>query len=82
MPDVKTVDGIPMERARVMADPAAIDAYYAKIAELIDGVPREFVLNTDETEFSDDIDAWEERVIVPAIYPHATIPISVDRNMK
>jgi hypothetical protein len=39
MPDVKTMDGIPMERAHAMADPAAITAYYAKIAELIDGVP-------------------------------------------
>jgi hypothetical protein len=45
MSDMKTVDGIPMEGARVMTDAAAIDAYYAKIAELIDRVPREFVLS-------------------------------------
>jgi hypothetical protein len=61
MPDMKTVDGIPIERARVMPDPAAIDIYYAKIAELIDGIPREFVLNMDETGFSDHVDAREEK---------------------
>jgi hypothetical protein len=81
-PDVKTVDWIPMERARVMADPAAIDAYYAKIAELIDDVPREFVLNMDETGFADHLDAREERIMVPATYLHATIPLPVDCNMK
>jgi hypothetical protein len=43
---------------------------------------RECVLNMDETQFADYVDASEKRVIVPATYPHATIPIPVDRNMK
>jgi hypothetical protein len=82
MPDLKTVDKIPTETARVIAEPAVIDAYYTKIAEDIDGVPREFVLHMDETGFADDVDATKERVIVPATYRHATIPVPVDRNMK
>jgi hypothetical protein len=80
MPDVKTVDWIPMERARVAADSAAIKACYAKIAELIDGVLRESVLNTDETGFADYVDARDEGLIVPATNPHATTPIPLDRH--
>jgi hypothetical protein len=82
MAECKIVDGIPMERARVMADPTVIDIFCAELATIIEGVPADFIINVDETGCDDFADARPEKVIVPATYADDTIPIPADRAMK
>jgi hypothetical protein len=82
VPDVKMITGIPLDRSRVMADPHAIDAFYENIRPLIDGVPRAFIVNIDESGFADYPDSRRETVVVPSDYPNDTIPLPFDRNTK
>jgi hypothetical protein len=53
-----------------------------KIAGLISGVPREFIVKMDETGFVDSVDIREKKVIVSVTYQQATIPIPIDHNVK
>jgi hypothetical protein len=82
MPTVKLVECIPMDRSRVMADPQAIDDFYANIRTLIIDVPRAFVFNMDESGFADYPDARRETVVVPADYQGHEIRIPFDRSTK
>jgi hypothetical protein len=77
MPDVKTFDGIPIDKALVFADLRAIAAYSPKIADQVKNVPREFMVSMDESGFADSVD---ERVVVSKDYPHPSIPVPVDRR--
>jgi hypothetical protein len=49
MRNVKTVMIVPMDKWHVFADPTAIDNSPAAMAVLIDGVPRGFILDMEET---------------------------------
>jgi hypothetical protein len=71
-----------MDKSRVMADLKAIDNFYANIAILIKGIPRAFIVNMDESGFSDYREARRETVVVPVDYPGDTTPIPFDRNIK
>jgi hypothetical protein len=82
MPTVKLVEGIPMDRSRLMGDPQAIDDFDANIRTLIIDVPRAFVFNMDESGFADYPDARRETVVVPADYQGHEIPIPFDRSTK
>jgi hypothetical protein len=75
MPQIKIVDGNPMEKTRVRASLQAIRECCQKLGMEIQGVPRDFVVNMDETGCADFVDARKEQVLVPAEYPRPTIPI-------
>jgi hypothetical protein len=66
--ELAIVDGIPIGKTRIMRDPAAIDAFCQEIAAGIQGVPRDFIINMDETCRVDFVDARKAKVIVPAAY--------------
>jgi hypothetical protein len=79
---VKSVIGIPMEAERVSVDPAEIEAWFTELAAEVADVPRDFVLNVDETGCSDHPDSHEVRVIAPVDYPDPSVPIPDDRHSK
>jgi hypothetical protein len=82
MDDVKTVVGIPKEKERVDVDPAVVDKWYDDLVEEIDGIPRQFIFNVDETGCCEYADRREICVVVPASYAHASIDVAVDRHTK
>jgi hypothetical protein len=45
-------------------------------------IPRQFVINVDETGCPDFVDTRNEYVIGPVTDPDDTIPIPVDRSIK
>jgi hypothetical protein len=50
-----------MERDPVRVDPAAIQAWFEELARQVDGVPRGFVFNVDETGCSNHTHSDETR---------------------
>jgi hypothetical protein len=82
LPGVKTVIGVPMEAERTAVDPAEIDRWFDDLTREIEGVPRQFILNVDETGCSEYSDAHEIKVIVPDSHPDDTIPVPVNRHSK
>jgi hypothetical protein len=49
MESVKTIVGQPMEAERVAVNPDEISAWFERLSSMVDGVPREFLFNMDET---------------------------------
>jgi hypothetical protein len=82
LPGVKTVIGVPMEAERARVDPAEIDHWFDDLTRAIEGVPRKFIFNVDETGCSEYSDAHEIKVIVPDSHPDDTIPVPVNRHSK
>jgi hypothetical protein len=75
MPRVKMVRGVPMDKLWVFPNTQEIDAFYEEMDQVLLHVPRQFVINVDETKCVDFVDARNEYVIVPATYPDDTIPV-------
>jgi hypothetical protein len=48
----------------------------------IEGVPREFLLNADETGCSEFSDGHEIKVVVPDSHADETIPVPVNRHSR
>lgn len=80
--EIKTVQGRPMERQRVLADQEQIDRWYDLLDSLIEEVPGAFIFNVDETGCSDWTDSHEVRVLVPSTFEGSTIRVPRDRNSK
>jgi hypothetical protein len=78
----KTVEGIPMEGTRVMADKNTVDAYYEHLTTFLPGTLRPFILNADESGFAENTDARHETFVAPSDYPLDHIYIPTDRHMK
>jgi hypothetical protein len=49
MKAVKTTLGRPMEVERVAVNPDEIHEWFDRLSSVVEGIPREFVLNMDET---------------------------------
>jgi hypothetical protein len=79
---VKITRGIPMEAERVAVDPAVLTEWYKEQARRVEGVPRQFVFNVDETGCCDYADRREFRVLVPAACDALSIPVPVNRHSK
>jgi hypothetical protein len=71
-----------MDMSRVFTNTQEIDAFYEEMDQVLRHVPRQFAINVDEIRCADFVDARNEYIIVPAIYPDNTIPIPVDRSIK
>jgi hypothetical protein len=82
MDSVKTIIGRPMEAERVAVNPDEISAWFDRLRSIVDGIPREFVFNMDETGCSDSTDSREVRVIAPIGYPQPWIAVPFDRHSK
>jgi hypothetical protein len=82
MPTVKSVIGIPTESERVAVDPEQIDAWLTKLEEKVQGIPRAFVFNVDETGCSEYSDSRKVRALVPIDYPAPSVPVPVNRHSK
>jgi hypothetical protein len=48
LPGVKTVDGIPVDKARVTCDEGKVADFYTYLGAMIEDVPAEFIWNVDE----------------------------------
>jgi hypothetical protein len=56
---VKTIIGCTMETERVSVNPDEISVWFKRVSSIVDGIPREFVFNTDETGCLDHTDSRE-----------------------
>jgi hypothetical protein len=75
MDSVKAIVGRPMEVERVAVSPDQISEWFDRLSSIVDGIPREFVFNMDETGCSDSTDSREVRVIAPIGYPEPWIAV-------
>jgi hypothetical protein len=82
MDSVKTIVGRPMEAERVAVNPDEISAWFDRLRTIVDGIPRGFVFNMDETGCSDYTDSREVRVIAPIGDPEPWIAVPSDRHSK
>jgi hypothetical protein len=82
MPEIKVVTGIPMEKERIMVRLEVLQDYAKRLKAMIEGIPREFVVNMDETGCADFVDAREQKVLVPSTCERTSIPIPSDRSEK
>jgi hypothetical protein len=76
---VKAIIGRPMEAGRVAVDPDAVSAWFERLNSMVDGVPRKFLFNMDETGCSYHHDSLEVRVIVPIDDAEPPVPVPFDR---
>jgi hypothetical protein len=82
MPTAKSVIGLPTASERVAVDPGEIEAWFNKLEEKVQGIPRAFVFNLDETGCSESLDSREVRALVPIDYPAPSVPVPVNRHSK
>jgi hypothetical protein len=82
MDSVKTIVGRPMEVEHVALSSDQISEWFARLSAIVQDIPREFILNVDETGCSDCTDSREVRVIAPIAYPEPRIPVPSDRDSK
>jgi hypothetical protein len=82
MKAVKTIIGRLMEAERAAVNPDEIYESFDRLSSVIEGIPREFVFNVDETECSDHSDSRDIRVIVPMDYSEPWVPVAYDRPSK
>ena len=82
VPQIKSVEGRPMEDSRVFVRQEEIVQYFTRIAEIISvaEIPAAFILNIDESGFDRFVDARQITCIVPAAYEQSCIPIPVSRK--
>lgn len=78
----RIIDGEPQDIERVNVQLEALDAYYAKLEQEVNGVPASLVFNMDEAGQDEYIDTHSMKVIVPITYTSATIKIPVRRSVK
>jgi hypothetical protein len=71
---IKPVVGRPMEEERIQVDNKEILLFCRRLATAIDGVPRQFVFNTNETGWMDYSEGGEITVIVPVSYECLEFP--------
>ena len=82
--EFRSVDGVPMEDTRVLCSEEAIDAFFAKLEEIINvaEIPSAFVMNIDEAGFDQFADRRRSKRIVPGEYDLKTVPTPVSRTEK
>ena len=80
----RTVLGVPMEDSRIYSDPDEIDAYFARIDEIIRiaKIPAGFIFNIDEAGFESYADSRTTTRLVPANYEFDSVPVPISRAEK
>ena len=82
-PDLKTVTGIPMERARDHASPEDVDRFYNELEEIFQQkIPTAFVYNVDESGSYNYSYRREIIFIVQRSYEKNSFIASIDKNSK
>jgi hypothetical protein len=71
-----------MEAEPVVVSADQISEWFDRLSSIVDGIPREFVFNMDETGCSDYTDSREVRVIAPIAYSEPWIAVPSDRHSK
>jgi hypothetical protein len=74
MPEIKVVEGIPIEKERILVRLEHIQYYLPMLKQQINGVPREFVVNTAESECTDFVEVRKAKVVVPGDFRNLMIP--------
>jgi hypothetical protein len=80
--DVKTIIGNPIEEERAAVTVDQINEWLEKLVAAIDGVPRKFIFNMDETGCIEHVDTHRHKVVVPFSFPNKVIPVPVNRHDK
>lgn len=78
----RIIDGEPQEIERINVQLEALDAYYAKLEQEVNGVPASLLFNMDEAGQDEYIDTHSMKVIVPITYTNSKIKIPVRRSVK
>jgi hypothetical protein len=82
MPTVKSLIGVPTESERVAVDPGEIEAWFNKLEEKVQGIPRAFMFKVDGTGCWEYSDSREVRALVPIDYRAPSVPVPVNRHSK
>lgn len=83
LPQLKTVQGVPMERERVESNCDEIDQYYVQLEKILnDKIPSAFIMNIDEAGFSDWADAIGITIVAPSDFNEEKVQIPIDRCSK
>jgi hypothetical protein len=82
MAEIKVVEGIPVEKERILIRLEHIQYYLPKLKQQIKGATREFTANIDESGCTDFADAGKAKVVEPGDLANLTIPIPTNRAEK
>jgi hypothetical protein len=80
MPTVKSVIGVSRESERVAVDPEQTEAWFDKLEEKLQEIPRALVFNMEGTGCSEYSDSREVKALVPIDYASPSVPVPVDRH--
>jgi hypothetical protein len=82
MPSVRSALGIPTEAERVAVGSELVMELYRDLATKIEGVPRAFLHNVDETGYSDSADRREIRVLMLVSRRATSVLVPVHQHAK
>ena len=83
IPQLKSVEGEPMDSLRIEYSCQEIDSYYNELEAILQRkIPAPFVINIDESGCNEFVDAMNTTVVVPADFPQNQIKIPVKRCSK
>ena len=84
LPQLKSLDGVPMESDRVKCSKESIDKFYNDLESILSTrvVPSAFIMNLDEAGFAEWQDSARVTVIVPSYVSDEDIKCPVDRQGK
>ena len=81
---IQSVIGVPLEDPRAYAAPDQIDAYFAKVEQIIElgDIPAAIVVNVEVSCFGRFVDTRRSVRIVPREYEFDSVPVSATRAEK
>ncbi len=84
LPQLKTLEGVPMEDNRVNCSIESIEKYYNDLEQLLQSrvIPSAFIFNIDEAGFAERTDSANISVVVPADAKEDEIKVPIDRQGK
>mgnify|MGYP007040753456 CR=1 FL=1 len=84
LPQLKSLNGVPMESDRVKDSRESIDKFYNDLESILSTrvIPSAFIMNLDEAGFAEWQDSANVTVIVPSYVSDEDIKCPVDRQRK
>jgi hypothetical protein len=74
--------GIPTDSGRCHVTVETVQEHFQRLRQDIENVPVVFIFTADESGYPDFVDSREVQVIVPAAFPHDSVPIPSNRSAK
>jgi predicted translin family RNA/ssDNA-binding protein len=82
LPGFQVVKGRAMDARRLACDQSEIDRHYEALEAVLEDFPAALVVNIDETEHQEWVDAHAEKAVFPESDGEATLGIPGERETK